>query len=37
MQTPNLNNPGGLPPGSLDGDVPDDPYAVSGTKPGDDA
>ena len=33
MQTPNLNNPGGLPLGSLDGDVPDDPYRVSGEKP----
>ncbi len=35
MQTPNLNNPGGLPLGSVDGAVPDDPYAVSGDKPTD--
>ena len=33
MQTPNLNNPGGLPLESLDGEVPDDPYRVSGDKP----
>ncbi len=35
MQTPNLKNPGGLPPDSFTGDVPDDPYAVSGEKPED--
>jgi len=35
MQTPNLNNPGGLPPEAFTGDVPDDPYAVSGEKPED--
>lgn len=33
MQTPNLQNPGGLPLGAIDGDVPDDPYRVSGEKP----
>lgn len=33
MQTPNLNNPGGLPLSAIDGDVPEDPYRVSGTKP----
>jgi len=31
MQTPNLNNPGGMPPGLDDGSA--DPYRVSGTKP----
>lgn len=33
MQTPNLNNPGGLPLDAIDGEVPEDPYRVSGTKP----
>ncbi len=33
MQTPNLNNPGGLPLDAIDGEVPDDPYRVSGEKP----
>ncbi len=34
MQTPNLGNPGGLPPGSGDAGV--DPYKVSGDKPKED-
>ena len=33
LQTPNLNNPGGLPPDAFSGEVPDDPYSVSGEKP----
>lgn len=36
MQTPNLNNPGGLPPSAFTGEVPDDPYAQSGSAPGED-
>ena len=37
MQTPNLNNPGGMPDGAISGAVPDDPYRVSGTKPADES
>ncbi len=34
MQTPNLNNPGGLPPDAFTGEIPDDPYAQTGPTPG---